>query len=213
MEREENKDRKLVECKDGLFSKLPSDIIFDILSRLPLKTISHCRWVSKKWYNLVLHPCLAELHFARNNLLCAVYHDRGEGKSYLIDPECFINFETSVTAYDLQLKGLPENFGKEYRGRCPIISAIPSRRLLDTPASPKNQYLLHMGLVSIQSIMSTRALVITEDVPRSNNYTSILVTNGPNEEENEERGYLKAATAEKEEVGEVLRKKKDGLGS
>ncbi|KAL5707161.1 hypothetical protein ACHQM5_025246 [Ranunculus cassubicifolius] len=108
----ELKKKKLEESKEDLFSKLPIDIIFDILTRLPLRTISTCRWVSKSWYNLILHPRFAQLHFIRYNddLPCAIFPTRSESNGKLIDPECLSRNETLATAYDLKLKDFRENF-------------------------------------------------------------------------------------------------------
>ncbi|KAF9609945.1 hypothetical protein IFM89_019348 [Coptis chinensis] len=105
-----NKKLKLEVCSDAVFSKLPVDIVFDIFSRLPLETISECKWVSKTWYGLVLHPRFADIYFAScTSPPCVIFFDRYL-PSYLIDPIRLRNYETSATAYDLQLKGFKENF-------------------------------------------------------------------------------------------------------
>ncbi|KAF9610631.1 hypothetical protein IFM89_023706 [Coptis chinensis] len=103
-----NKRRK---CK-----VLPDDVLMDIFSRLPLKTLSNSKWVCKNWYVLVRHPLLAQLHFARNPLLpCPLFHSQHQDReSYLIDPEHFVNHENSATAYHLQLKDVKNFFGTRY---------------------------------------------------------------------------------------------------
>ncbi|KAK9284438.1 hypothetical protein L1049_023611 [Liquidambar formosana] len=45
---------------------LPCAIVIDILSRLPLKNIFHCRCVSKTWLNLLLSPDFARTHLMRS---------------------------------------------------------------------------------------------------------------------------------------------------
>ncbi|KAF9591447.1 hypothetical protein IFM89_004145 [Coptis chinensis] len=97
--------------KEDLFSKLPIDIVFDILSRLPLKTISQCRWVSKTWYSFIQHPPFTQLHFTRTTPIpCAAFIGGRYSQSYVTDPECFLNSKKRVTAYDLELKEFKDNF-------------------------------------------------------------------------------------------------------
>ncbi|KAL5720898.1 hypothetical protein ACHQM5_013526 [Ranunculus cassubicifolius] len=93
------------------FSNLPIDIIFDIFTRLPLKSISQCKWVSKSWYNFILNPRFADLHFSRfkHDFPCAIFPTR-YGSSYLIDPESISRYETSAIVYDLNLKEFRKNF-------------------------------------------------------------------------------------------------------
>ncbi|KAK1294761.1 F-box protein CPR30 [Acorus calamus] len=47
--------------------KISQDIILNILSRLPLKSLMRCKCVSKHWYSLINDPILAELHLQRSN--------------------------------------------------------------------------------------------------------------------------------------------------
>ncbi|KAF8391081.1 hypothetical protein HHK36_023381 [Tetracentron sinense] len=47
------------------FSKLPSDILLDIFSRIPAKALFDSRWVCKSRFNLVRDPRLAKMHLAR----------------------------------------------------------------------------------------------------------------------------------------------------
>ncbi|KAF9609949.1 hypothetical protein IFM89_019352 [Coptis chinensis] len=106
-----HRDEKEQQNKKEVFSKLPVDIVFDIFARLPLNTISECKWVSKAWYDLVLHPRFADIYFARSrtSLPCVVFFSRYL-PSYLIDPISLGNYETSATAHNLKLKGFKENF-------------------------------------------------------------------------------------------------------
>ncbi|XP_058210515.1 F-box/kelch-repeat protein At3g23880-like [Rhododendron vialii] len=46
-------------------SDLPNHIVCDILSRLPLNSISTCKRVCKAWRDLTLEPCFAKLHLSR----------------------------------------------------------------------------------------------------------------------------------------------------
>uniref|UniRef100_A0A5B7AXY7 F-box domain-containing protein n=1 Tax=Davidia involucrata TaxID=16924 RepID=A0A5B7AXY7_DAVIN len=46
-------------------TEIPDDMISDILSRLPLKSIFSCRCVCKTWCSLLLDPNFAALHYAR----------------------------------------------------------------------------------------------------------------------------------------------------
>ncbi|KAJ9552153.1 hypothetical protein OSB04_016198 [Centaurea solstitialis] len=43
---------------------LPTELTIDILSRLPVKTIIHCKLVCKKWLNLVSDPSFVNLHLS-----------------------------------------------------------------------------------------------------------------------------------------------------
>ncbi|KAJ9536600.1 hypothetical protein OSB04_un000249 [Centaurea solstitialis] len=45
---------------------LPAELMIDILSRLPVKTIIHCKFVCKKWRNLVLDSSFVDLHLSRS---------------------------------------------------------------------------------------------------------------------------------------------------
>ncbi|KAJ9552152.1 hypothetical protein OSB04_016197 [Centaurea solstitialis] len=45
---------------------LPAKLTIDILSRLPVKTVIHCKCVCKKWWNLVLDSSFVNLHLSRS---------------------------------------------------------------------------------------------------------------------------------------------------
>ncbi|KAJ9552154.1 hypothetical protein OSB04_016199 [Centaurea solstitialis] len=45
---------------------LPAELTIDILSRLPVKTIIHCKCVCKKWRNLVSDSSFGNLHLSRS---------------------------------------------------------------------------------------------------------------------------------------------------
>ncbi|KAL5726981.1 hypothetical protein ACHQM5_000221 [Ranunculus cassubicifolius] len=88
----------------GLLSMLPTDILLYILSRLPLKSLWQCRWVCKSWYNLIIHPRFAEIHYKwamQNNSPCVLLHD-WHHDFYLVDHEVFDNLETSTILYEVE---------------------------------------------------------------------------------------------------------------
>ncbi|KAM0029296.1 putative F-box domain-containing protein [Helianthus debilis subsp. tardiflorus] len=45
---------------------LPKNLILDVLSRLPVKTIIHCKCVCKKWRDLVSDPYFVQIHLSRS---------------------------------------------------------------------------------------------------------------------------------------------------
>ncbi|KAG5551612.1 hypothetical protein RHGRI_009881 [Rhododendron griersonianum] len=50
-------------------SKLPDDVIFDILVRMPdIKSVIRCKRVCKKWRKLILLPCFAKSQSSRGSL-------------------------------------------------------------------------------------------------------------------------------------------------
>ncbi|KAJ9536601.1 hypothetical protein OSB04_un000250 [Centaurea solstitialis] len=55
---------------------LPEEVTVDILSRLPVKTIIHCKCVCKKWRNLVNDSYFINLHLYRSPGGFMVYHDQ-----------------------------------------------------------------------------------------------------------------------------------------
>ncbi|KAM7490383.1 hypothetical protein LguiA_033304 [Lonicera macranthoides] len=59
-----------------LIPNLPNHIVFDILSRLPVKTLFTCRFISKSWTTLLSNPEFAKLHLSRSptSLLLKPYH-------------------------------------------------------------------------------------------------------------------------------------------
>ncbi|KAJ9551644.1 hypothetical protein OSB04_015689 [Centaurea solstitialis] len=58
-----------------LMENLPSEVMDDILSRLPVKTIIHCKCVCKKWHNLVKRSYFINLHFSRSPAGFMALHD------------------------------------------------------------------------------------------------------------------------------------------
>ncbi|KAG5551606.1 hypothetical protein RHGRI_009875 [Rhododendron griersonianum] len=51
---------------------LPTHIVFDILSRLPIKTLFNCRRVCKDWLSLISDPHFAKLHLSRSQVCLLV---------------------------------------------------------------------------------------------------------------------------------------------
>ncbi|KAJ9536581.1 hypothetical protein OSB04_un000230 [Centaurea solstitialis] len=51
---------------DRSMEELPAEMTINILSRLPLKTIFHCKLVCKKWRNLVSDSSFVNLHLSRS---------------------------------------------------------------------------------------------------------------------------------------------------
>lgn len=90
----------------GQFSRLPTEIISDILSRLPLKLLSHCRWVCKTWFNLIQHPSFAQLHYTRslqtNISPCFLFYDEWKD-FFMVDHQVFDNTETTAPLYNARL--------------------------------------------------------------------------------------------------------------
>ncbi|KAG5548844.1 hypothetical protein RHGRI_014261 [Rhododendron griersonianum] len=61
-------------------SELPNDIMSDILSRLPLKSLFRCKRVCKVWRNIILEPNFAELHLSRSPLSLIFYRNGNNNK-------------------------------------------------------------------------------------------------------------------------------------
>ncbi|KAF9609005.1 hypothetical protein IFM89_012344 [Coptis chinensis] len=102
----------LQEMSGELFSKLPGDIIVNILCRIPVKSLSsQCRMVCKTWYDLIGHPHFAEFHYrwAIQNCCspCVVLCD-GMSGFWFIDHQVFDNLETSAPVHSLEFLKEPE---------------------------------------------------------------------------------------------------------
>ncbi|KAJ9551550.1 hypothetical protein OSB04_015595 [Centaurea solstitialis] len=61
------KDGTVLTSIDPFMEALPVELTIDILSRLPVKTIIHCKFVCNKWRNLVLDPSFVKLHLSRSS--------------------------------------------------------------------------------------------------------------------------------------------------
>lgn len=53
-------------CSGSSTMNLPEEIMAEILSRNPIKTIVHCRCVCKRWRNILAAPYFANLHLSRS---------------------------------------------------------------------------------------------------------------------------------------------------
>ncbi|KAI7736913.1 hypothetical protein M8C21_032344 [Ambrosia artemisiifolia] len=53
---------------------LPENLILDVLSRLPVKTITQCKCVCKKWRDLVSDPYFVDLHLSRSAKNGLMFH-------------------------------------------------------------------------------------------------------------------------------------------
>ncbi|KAF3560302.1 hypothetical protein F2Q69_00011551 [Brassica cretica] len=58
--------RSRLSAIDELLRKLPIDLIIEIFSRLPSKSIARCRCVSKWWASVLLRPDFTELFFTKS---------------------------------------------------------------------------------------------------------------------------------------------------
>jgi len=56
----------VIASSECLMNKLPSCLIMDILSRLPIKTILNCRCVCKTWLHFISDSFFAKLHLERS---------------------------------------------------------------------------------------------------------------------------------------------------
>ncbi|CAL5391071.1 unnamed protein product [Camellia sinensis] len=72
--------------------ELPTQIIVEILSRLPIKTLFHCLLVCKDWFFSISDPYFAKLHLSRSPislLIKPIYRNHPEStQPRLIDLQC-----------------------------------------------------------------------------------------------------------------------------
>ncbi|KAL7218790.1 hypothetical protein ACSBR2_011954 [Camellia fascicularis] len=74
--------------KNSIPKELPSQIILEILERLPIKTLFLCQLVSKHWLSLISDPHFVNLHLSRSPvslLLKPFYCNRGSNQLHLVD--------------------------------------------------------------------------------------------------------------------------------
>ncbi|KAK4419371.1 F-box protein [Sesamum alatum] len=93
------RDKHMMEIKRT--SNLPHDLIIEILSRLPPKSISRFRCVSKQWYHLLTHDnefIARHSKWSRNNPLLLI-------RRYILDE----NWETSSTKATVELTSVNLN--------------------------------------------------------------------------------------------------------
>ncbi|XP_058191485.1 putative F-box protein At2g02030 [Rhododendron vialii] len=53
---------------DDHHRRLPNDVLIDILTRLPVKSLLRCKCVCKNWYDLIQNPSFAHAHFRLQKL-------------------------------------------------------------------------------------------------------------------------------------------------
>ncbi|PIA49948.1 hypothetical protein AQUCO_01300586v1 [Aquilegia coerulea] len=81
-----------------LMPNLPNEITFDILSRLPIKTLSACRWVNKAWYKTIKQPEFIKAHhdkLIQNNSDCLIF---AQNFCYFIDHESLSSIQTTINS-------------------------------------------------------------------------------------------------------------------
>ncbi|GKC74281.1 F-box associated domain containing protein [Tanacetum coccineum] len=65
----------------------PENIIADILSRLPVKKVIHCKSVCKNWRELVSDSYFVDLHLSRSPTSVMIHHELGESSDVDFDSE------------------------------------------------------------------------------------------------------------------------------
>ncbi|XP_028060525.1 F-box protein At3g07870-like [Camellia sinensis] len=93
--------------KHSTLEQLPTQIILEILSRLPIKTLFLCQLVSKHWLSLISDPHFANLHLSRSpvSLLLKPFYPRRESRQLrLVD----LQIAHSTHPRDAQLKFIPK---------------------------------------------------------------------------------------------------------
>lgn len=79
-----------IEAKIPCISEIPADILVNILSRLPVRTICQCRCVCKTWLDLLIDHHFAKTHLTRapvSFLMLSGYRDNQPKKPLLVDLE------------------------------------------------------------------------------------------------------------------------------
>ena len=54
-------------CTEEYSETIPHDLIIEIVSRLPTKSVARCRCVSKLWSSLLVHPYFTETYLTRSS--------------------------------------------------------------------------------------------------------------------------------------------------
>ncbi|KAL2513258.1 F-box protein [Abeliophyllum distichum] len=80
----------------GFLMNLPSHILVEILSRLPVRAIIHCRCVCKTWLKLLSDPEFVTLHFSRSRPGLVV-HQSEMFRNFMK----FVEFEDEIDHHDL----------------------------------------------------------------------------------------------------------------
>ncbi|KAH7842690.1 hypothetical protein Vadar_008082 [Vaccinium darrowii] len=105
VEIEEEGDRQL----SGEYSvpEIPTHIIYDILSRLPIKTLFNCRRVCKEWLSLISDPRFAKLHLSRSQVSLLIKPNTRNCKSGVLS---LVDFRISPSTFphNAVMKLVPE---------------------------------------------------------------------------------------------------------
>ncbi|GJZ36357.1 F-box associated domain containing protein [Tanacetum coccineum] len=102
---------------------LPTDVTVDILSRLPVKTIIHCKCVCKKWRILVSEANFVKLHLSRSHASLLFHHftiqelhNFGQGILKLVDIEDDVHhhhlYHDPRMSFDLNRVSFPKSVEK-----------------------------------------------------------------------------------------------------
>ncbi|KAK9273964.1 hypothetical protein L1049_018776 [Liquidambar formosana] len=74
---------------DGSISKVPRDILIDVFSRLPVKTIFACRCVCNSWRHILLDPRFASVRLSRKHgsllIIRTFFHICPQRECYMVE--------------------------------------------------------------------------------------------------------------------------------
>ncbi|KAL7218794.1 hypothetical protein ACSBR2_011958 [Camellia fascicularis] len=140
-----NKKKK----KHSIPKELPCQIILEILSRLPIKTLFLCQLVSKHWLSLISDPHFVNLHLSRSPvslLLKPFYRNRRSYQLHLVDLQTL----HKIHPREAQLKLNPKfNF--------PLLGDQIVNSCNDSPSKPSSFANLfpNTGFLSSQTLTSS----------------------------------------------------------
>ncbi|THG15158.1 hypothetical protein TEA_015758 [Camellia sinensis var. sinensis] len=90
--------------KHSIPKELPTQIILEILSRLPIKTLFLCQLVSKHWLSLISDPHFAKLHLSRSQVNLLIKPKYRSSLLRLVD----LQILHKIHPLDAQLKFIPK---------------------------------------------------------------------------------------------------------
>lgn len=96
-------------CNSGKFftMDLPADILAEIISRTPVRTIVYCKCVCKRWHNILSEPGFANLHLSRSSEVVLFHQgddDDDDESSYLALVELDDKHDQHDIHHDLLMK-------------------------------------------------------------------------------------------------------------